>query len=82
MSVGYNRHYSIHEIQPRHFQKTGKKAGLPEDMAETALVQIFENLPTAIETVCASLPADFPAELRDSIAEGALRRSKVIAAVA
>ena len=74
MSVGRNRHYRIQEIQPRHFQQTGKNAGLPEGVADTALAQISENLPTAIETVCASLPSDFPAELRDTIAEGALKR--------
>ncbi|MEO0996425.1 MAG: HipA domain-containing protein, partial [Pseudomonadota bacterium] len=80
MSVGKNRHYRIHEIQPRHFQQTAKRAGLPEGMADMALAQIYENLPTAIEAVCASLPSDFPVEVRDSITEGALNRRKVIAA--
>ena len=80
MSVGKNRHYRIHEIQPRHFRQTAIRAGLSERIADTALNQVSENLSTAIETVCASLPSDFPVELRDSIAEGVLYRSKVIAA--
>jgi serine/threonine-protein kinase HipA len=82
MSVGKNRHYRLHEIQPRHFQQNAKRAGLPEGMADMALDQIYENLPDAIEAVCASLPSDFPEELRDSIADGAFRRSKIIAAAA
>jgi hypothetical protein len=51
-------------------------------MADMVLDQIYENLPDEIEAVCASLPSDFPEELRDSIADGAFRRSKIIAAAA
>jgi len=80
MSVGKNRHYGLHEIQPRHFQQNAEKAGLPEGTAEMALAQTYENLPDALDAVCAALPADFPEDLRDSIVHGALRRSKVIAA--
>jgi len=80
MSVGKNRHYRLHEIQPRHFQQNAARAGLPEGMADMALIQIHEKLSDAIDAVCSSLPSDFPEELRDSIAGGALRRSKVIAA--
>jgi hypothetical protein len=44
-----------------------------------ALEQVAEALPEAIELVCASLPADFPADIRDSVANGALQRVKLIA---
>jgi serine/threonine-protein kinase HipA len=74
MSVGKNRHYRIHEIQPRHFQQIADGAGLPEGMVDLALNQISETLPAAIETVCATLPEDFPVVIRDSIAGGALDR--------
>lgn len=80
MSVGGNRHYHIHEIQPRHFQQTAERAGLPDGMVDMALDQIGESLPGAIDLVCASLPADFPADISDSIANGALKRVEVIAA--
>lgn len=80
MSVGHNRHYRIHDIQPRHFRQTAEKAGLPEGMADMALDQIYEKLPTATEIACARLPPDFPAKLRDSIVEGASKRSRAIAA--
>ena len=82
MSVGKNRHYRIHQVQPRHFHQSANQAGLPEGLVDLALDQVRENLPDAIETVCASLPSDFPEALRDSIAEGALRRSKVITTAA
>lgn len=80
MSVGHNRHYRVHEIQPRHFQQTASSVGVPAGAVEKALSQIGDRLPEAIETVCSSLPHDFPAEIRDSIAGGALKRLKIIAA--
>jgi len=80
MSVGKNNHYRIHEIQPRHFQQTAERAGLADDMAELALNQIRDRLPDAITTVCKKLPKDFPETVRDSIAEGALKRCGIIAA--
>lgn len=82
MSVGKNRHYRIHEIQPRHFKQTAERAGLADGMADMALNQISEMLPEAIDTACASLPDDFPAGIRDAIAGGALTRLERIVAIA
>jgi len=78
MSVGTNNHYQIHGVQPRHFQQTAEQAGLADGMAELALNQISDTLPDAIAAVCESLPNDFPEALRDSIAEGALKRCGII----
>lgn len=80
MSVGNSNHYHVHEIQVRHYYKTAKKAGVPDSMVETALGQIEDGLPAAIESASAALPKNFPTELRDSIAVGALKRCKVITA--
>ena len=80
MSVGNNNHYHVHEIQVRHYYQTAKKAGVPDSMVETALGQIAEDLPAAIENASAALPKGFPTELRDSVAEGALKRREVITA--
>jgi serine/threonine-protein kinase HipA len=82
MSVGNNRHYHIHEILPRHYYQTADRAGVPESMVALALGQIGDDLPGAVESACASLPADFPADIRDSIAEGALGRLGAITAAA
>lgn len=80
MSVGDNRHYHIHEIQPRHFRQTAERAGMPEDMVDLALDQISENLPAAIERICATLHAGFPSDIRDSIAGAALKRLRGVTA--
>lgn len=80
MSIGNSRHYHIHEIQPRHYRQTADRAGVPGGMVDMALDQIADALPGAIEAVCAALPPAFPADLRDSIAKGALKRRAVIAA--
>ena len=82
MSVGNNRHYHIHEILPRHYYQTADRAGVPESMVALALDQIGDDLPGAIESACGSLPAHFPADIRDSIAEGALGRRGAITAAA
>ena len=74
MSVGTNRHYQLHGILPRHFLQTAGRAGLEQQLAEQAMEQIAETLPRAIETVCESLPVDFPGDVRESIAKGALQR--------
>ena len=52
---------------------------LAYNMAELALDQISDRMPDAIATVCKSLPKDFPEAVRDSIAEGALKRCGIIA---
>jgi serine/threonine-protein kinase HipA len=82
MSVGNNNHYHIHEVQPRHYNQTAGRVGLPESTVALALGQIGEDLPAAIEKACATLPADFPPEICDFIAQGALKRLKVITAAA
>lgn len=78
MSVGTNRHYHIHEIQPRHYYQIAERVGLPDTMVATALGQVGGDLPVAIENASALLPEDFPADTRNSITEGALRRLEVI----
>jgi serine/threonine-protein kinase HipA len=80
MSVGSNNHYRIHEIQPRHYYQVADKVGLSETTVSLALHQIGDDLPGAIERAHATLPADFPADILDSITHGALNRLKVITA--
>lgn len=80
MSVGNSNHYRVHEIQVRHYYQTAKKAGVPDSMVESALGQLVDDFPAAIENASAALPKKFPSELRDSIAEGALKRCEVLAA--
>jgi len=78
MSVGNDNHYHVHEILPRHYHQTAGKAGVPDSMVETALGEIGRDLPAALDKAIAGLPGSFPSEIRDSIAEGALERLKVM----
>ena len=78
MSVGDNHHYRIDTIQPRHFIQSETSANLSVGTALDALLQIADDLPGAIETADAAMPTDFPRELRESIAAGALRRCQSI----
>ncbi len=82
MSVGNNNHYRVHEILPRHYRQTTGNAGVPDTMLDTALSQISGDLLAAIENASASLPADFPADIRDAIAGGAISRLKLITGTA
>jgi serine/threonine-protein kinase HipA len=80
MAVGDSRHYRLHEIAPRHFVQTASSAGMPKATVDAVLGELAEALPKAIDNVCASLPADFPAPVRDTIAEGARQRRAVATA--
>ncbi|MEM9057594.1 MAG: HipA domain-containing protein, partial [Pseudomonadota bacterium] len=78
MSVGDNRHYRIDTIRPRHFQQIERRAHLTVGSATDAMLQIANDLPSAIEAADAAMPAGFPRALRRSIAKGALRRCRWI----
>lgn len=82
LAVGDNLHYRLHEIAPRHFRQTAARARVPGSMVDMALTQLSDALPNAIDSVCAALPAGFPAAIRDSIAGGALTRLKRLTAAA
>lgn len=80
MAVGDNRHYRLHEIAPRHFAQTAAVAGMPKAKVEGILGELADALPKAIDKVSASLPASFPASVRDTIVEGAYQRLRAVAA--
>lgn len=78
MAVGDNRHYRIDEITPRHFLQTAARAGLPKQVAETALAQVVAAMPTALDAVQADLPAAFPPALYESVSAGIHRRLRLM----
>lgn len=67
--IGKNRHYHWHAIQYRHWLRTAKRCGL-QDAAPKIIDALIEQTPTVLTTVQDQLPADFPAELADSILGG------------
>ena len=78
LAVGDNRHYAIDRILPRHFAQTAAREGVPAHAIDEICGELAEGAEPAMETVVASLPGDFPADLADSIASGLRRRLRPI----
>lgn len=76
MAVGTNRHYRLDAVHGRHFVQTGKAAGLSEKHVLGLLEDVAERVPTAIDTVAASLPPDFPATIHEAVSAAVLERSR------
>lgn len=74
MSVGKGRHYRLHEIMPRHFIESARKAGMPAVAVEDIFDELENDLPGALEAACAELPDDFPNKMRDSVTGAAMQR--------
>lgn len=74
MSVGDNRHYAVETIQGRHFVQTVKRAGLPEELARTALKEIAEQANRALDAVERQLPKNFPEKLHVWVRGAVLER--------
>ena len=78
LAVGDNRHYAIDTILPRHFAQTAAREGIPAQLIDEICGELSEGAEPAMETVLASLPRDFPADLADSIANGFRKRLRPI----
>lgn len=78
MSAGKNRHYRVHDILPRHFVQSGSRAGLSETLIAQTMDELSTQMPDAIDKACKTLPADFPEQLRESIAEGINMRLQIM----
>ncbi len=82
MAVGKSRHYRLHEIMPRHFLQSAAIAGMPAATVQALLNELRDSMPGAIDTACAALPEDFPADVCDAIVSGANQRIQRITAAA
>jgi serine/threonine-protein kinase HipA len=74
MAIGKNRHYIVHTIVGRHFVETGDQCGLAAKLVSDAIHEIGDAGKDSIDTVVDALPADFPADIADSVSSGAKRR--------
>ena len=80
MSIGNNRHYVLHTIQPRHYVQTARIAGISGETVHALMEGIAERLPIAIDVVTAELPDDFPQAITTSIVRGLEQRSRLLRA--
>ena len=70
MSVGKTNHYRVDDITPRHFIETGAKAGMSKTVVEKIFAELRTTTETAIASVIATLPPDFPTAIAEQIADG------------
>lgn len=80
MSVGDQRHYVLHTIQPRHFIQSAQQAGVSARVVETAMDDLQEQLPAAMKQVADKLAVDFPKQILRSIYSGIDERLAIMAA--
>jgi serine/threonine-protein kinase HipA len=67
--AGTSKHYSLKDIQRRHFNAMAPKCFYGDD-AEPLIQRLIEATPGVIEKVALSLPRGFPAKVSDRIFEG------------
>jgi serine/threonine-protein kinase HipA len=79
--VGRNRHYHWHNIQPRHFLSTAKRAGFNEKTARALVVEMMDSVDEVIRCVEGQIPAGFPDQIVNSILDGVCKqRDRYLAA--
>lgn len=78
MSVGDNRHYVVDGIQPRHFEQTAARCGMPVRLIPDLFQEIIETAPAAILQARNAMPVDFPGAIADSICAAVERRLAII----
>lgn len=77
---GKNAHSMVAEIQRRHFNATARRCGLGPDM-EGIIGEMLAATPGVIERVAAQLPADFPAQVLDTVTAGLREAARKLAAM-
>lgn len=79
MSVGRSRHYRIDEIARRHFEETGREAGLPRSLGRLAIERMADMVEEALAEVENVLPSGFPEEIHTSVARAVRQRRRLLA---
>lgn len=78
--LGKNRHYLMHTIQRRHFNRTAKKVGYGET-AEPLLQELVERTPAVVAQVQNELPEGFSQQVADQILDGLLSAARALEAM-
>ncbi|TPM24203.1 type II toxin-antitoxin system HipA family toxin [Mesorhizobium sp. B2-3-5] len=79
MSVGKSRHYSVHEIMPRHFMQTAEIAGVGTPVMRRIFEEIAGDAERRVEVVISSLPHRFPARVVESVRSAITKRAMLLA---
>lgn len=78
IAVGSNNHYRINTILPRHFEQTATNNGIPATVIEQLFAEVTERAEFAIGETLATLPANFPSDIADSITGGLRSRLRTL----
>jgi serine/threonine-protein kinase HipA len=78
MAFGTKPHYQIRQIAPRHFFQTADEAGVGRQVIESVIQELLDGAASAIESVVASLPGNFPDEIASSIEAGIKGRLRLL----
>ncbi|MCP3662980.1 MAG: type II toxin-antitoxin system HipA family toxin [Gammaproteobacteria bacterium] len=70
---GQNRHYHWHNILPRHFVSTAKKAKFSQKMAQEVVDETLDRVEEVIDLVSHKVPDTFPDRVITPIFEGMRR---------
>ncbi len=76
-----NAHWRIGEIRRRHWSAMGRRNGVvgADGRAPDAIVlDMIERVGPALESVCSTLPPDFPAALFESVRSGVLAAARAV----
>jgi serine/threonine-protein kinase HipA len=78
MAFGMKPHYQIRQIAPRHFFQTAGQAGIGRQVIESVIQELLDGAASAVESVVASLPRNFPDEIASSIEAGIKGRLRLL----
>jgi len=78
MSVGKSRHYSVHDIMPRHFMQTAGVAGVGDTVMRKIFDDIAANAESQANAVITSLWPGFPQQVVDSVRSAIGRRALLL----
>jgi len=74
MAAGTSRHYRVDEIVGRHFVQTARGAGLGRTLIHQVLTEVQDKAPHAVAAARAAMPADFAADIHDSVSAAMAKR--------
>jgi serine/threonine-protein kinase HipA len=78
MAVGINRHYSIHEIVPRHFLQAADIAGIGKATIQALFADLASGVERKAAAVIEALPPNFPEQLTSSVMSAIRYRARLI----
>jgi len=73
-----NAHWKLKDIQPRHWQRVARTAGLRD--AGELIDEVIAQVPIALKKAGDALPKGFPGRISEKIFSGIEQQSKVLAA--